>query len=1276
MFDTGAGRSCISREFLSRLGKVRVEPFQGDTLTGLNCSPLDIKQVAHVEINLAGVRLTWPLGIVDNSAVDLLIGNDIMVKIDATVQLGKNQLKTRHGKIPITFEKRDFFFKRQRVILDKTLEFKPFSAYINSVSVDAKPNTVTIMVPSDNLQYKTSIRAACTLDSVSLNGQITLNLINGTMFPITLKAGTVIGELQPVLHSSINLLQDLKPQTLSAESEEQFFAQFTFDSSLTAQQLAQIKKLLLDYRDRFLNKIQTTDVIQTSIQHRINIVPNSRHVQSQPYVLGPAERKTESDAIDDMLASGVIQPSASPWSSPVVLVRKRDGSVRFCIDYRRLNKITVRDMYPLPRLDHTLDSLSGMVWFSTMDCVSGYWQILMHPNDVEKTAFVTHRGLFEFKVMPFGLVNAPMTFQRAMDVILSGLKYEICLCYLDDIIVFSRTWDEHLKNLRLVLDRLKLAGIYLKPSKCQFVRRSITFLGHTVSANGVSPTDEKIKAVAAFPNPTKQDDIRIFLGLVNFYRPFLRNIARSQQPLTELLKDNTPFKWDTPQQEAFNDIKRTLISKPVLKLPDYEKPFILSTDASHQGIGAILGQLDESGHEVAVSYFSRPLKPAEKNYSITELEALAVVKAIEHYRPYLYGRKFIVVTDHQALVYLHTSRQPTGRLARWQAALMDYDFDVTFRAGSKHAHADALSRYPVATLTTRITTPWPWTRKQVIEEQDNDPSINFIKDFVTYGTTPKDQLQRFYTLMYKKEWSVQDNILYRLVDNPVTQSTSHLLVVPQPLRKAVLEYTHDSVLGGHYGFNKMFYRLRQDFYWPNMSNDVQDYVKSCHSCNSRKSSLDKQIGDLQPLQSREPFDIIGIDLIGPLKQTKEGYRYILVIQDLFSKWVEAFPIKSKTAEEVADVLIREVICRFGVPRQILSDNGKEFQNELLDAVCRVIGSVKIFTAPYRPQTDGQVERFNKTLATTVSHFTSYKANNWNLFVPFACFAYRVTRQASTKASPFEILFGRIARSPLLNGILTPDDFNIDPDSYAHEISQQFLAAYDLVRRNIKDAQFDMARFYNPSRRDFSYEIGDMIWYRVHKPTSKFSPKWKGPYIIKRKLSDLNYEIRDLASKKKRTVNVNQIKPFISRSEYTDEISTKEPTGKPETPDKPEKHVATPTSTPVTPDPPQSDQKQSPSSSEPQRRSTRKTSTSQVLFETLVDLQHRYEAQVNYPLATIKSQLKELLTRGSAFVRSSTLNKKFYSQISDAKNRAQVLLFLQQLILNFNIEFGDDPDLKN
>ena len=751
-----------------------------------------------------------------------------------------------------------------------------------------------------------------------------------------------------------------------------------------------------------------------------------------------------------------------------------------------------------------------------------------------------------------------------------------------------------------------------------------------------------------------------------------------QQPLTNLLRNNVKWTWSTTEQQSFNKIKQALTTAPVLGLPDYTKPFILTTDASDLGIGAILSQKQE-GKDRVISYFSRPLNKAEKNYSITEKEAMAMVKSIEHFRPYLFGRRFTVITDHQALVYLQANRAPTGRLARWQTKLMDYEFDVIFCPGSKNGNADALSRYPVASISATLCSMIPWTREELIEAQRKDNTINFIRDFVEFGTLPKDHLQRFHTLMYKKEFLIDDGILFRLLDNKVTSTTDRQLVVPQDLRDLVLQSSHDTPMGGHYGFNRMFYRIRQHFYWPSMANDIKNYVSSCHSCNARKDPLTKEIGDLQPLQTSEPFDIIGIDLVGPLKTTIEGYNYVLTIQDLFSKWVEAFPIRSKNATDIAEILVREIICRFGSPRQILSDCGKEFNNKILEQISKIIGSVKIFTAPYRPQTDGQVERFNKTLMKQLSHYSNEETDDWNKLLPQALVAYRVTPQTSTKTSPFEILFGQIARTPLLGGLVKPEDLNLDPNSYAAEISARFLAAYDIVKSHIKGAQNSMAKYYNPSRRDYSYGIGDYVWVKIHKPkgTPKLSPRWKGPFIIARRISDLSYKVKELNSGKKLTVNINHLKPYASRSEIEyEQIEKKQEKSENFSAEEGETTNTVQQDSTTVDDTPSSSNSSFNNNLDPDptsQRTTRRSAKTQSLNELadiLIDLRTKFEEMVHYNVAAIKRQLSELLTRGSIFVTSSSLNNKFKTQISQLKNRTDVLLFLQRITTQFNTEFAE------
>ena len=395
-----------------------------------------------------------------------------------------------------------------------------------------------------------------------------------------------------------------------------------------------------------------------------------------------------------MLKKDVIQPSSSPWASPIVLVKKKDGSTRFCVDYRKVNGVTRKDAYPLPRVDDTLDTLAGAKWFTTLDLVSGYWQVEVHKDDQEKTAFCTSDGLFEFKVMPFGLCNAPATFQRLMDMILAGLQWTTCLVYLDDVIVLGRTFIEHLDHLEAVFSRLHEANLKLQPFKCNLCRAKVNFLGHIVSSEGISSDTSKVEKVANWPIPTCQRDVQCFLGLANYYRRFVKDYANIARPLHRLTEKNAIFKWTEECQQSFDNLRERLISAPILAFPDCSKPFILDTDASNTGIGAVLSQKQEDGTERVIAYASRVLSKAERRYCVTRRELLAVVFFIDHFRHYLIGRSFTLRTDHGSLTWLWKFKNPEGQLARWLEKLQEYDFTIQHRQGRKHCNADAMSRIP------------------------------------------------------------------------------------------------------------------------------------------------------------------------------------------------------------------------------------------------------------------------------------------------------------------------------------------------------------------------------------------------------------------------------------------------------------------------------------------------------------------------------------------------------------------------------------------------------
>ncbi|CAK9799160.1 Retrovirus-related Pol polyprotein from transposon 297 [Anthophora plagiata] len=396
-----------------------------------------------------------------------------------------------------------------------------------------------------------------------------------------------------------------------------------------------------------------------------------------------------------MESQGVIEKSESPWSSPIVLVKKKDGSTRFCVDYRRLNSITKKDSYPLPRIEDTLDALVGSSWFSTVDLQSGYWQISMEEADREKTAFCVGSGLWQFKVMPFGLCNAPATFERLMESVLRGLNWKVCLVYLDDVIIFGGHFAEELARLRQVFSRLRRAGLLMSPRKCSFFCRQVRYLGHIVTETGVKTDPEKVKAITEWPVPRNVTELRSFLGLCSYYRKFVRNFAGIAAPLHRLTEGKIGFSWSQECQGAFRELKGRLTAAPVLVYPDSGKDFILDTDASNFAIGAVLSQ-EQGSQEKVVAYFSKSLGRAERNYCVTRRELLAVVKAIAHFHHYLYGRKFLVRTDHAALGWLLSFKNPEGQVARWLERLQEYDFEVRHREGKAHGNADGLSRRPCA----------------------------------------------------------------------------------------------------------------------------------------------------------------------------------------------------------------------------------------------------------------------------------------------------------------------------------------------------------------------------------------------------------------------------------------------------------------------------------------------------------------------------------------------------------------------------------------------------
>ena len=874
----------------------------------------------------------------------------------------------------------------------------------------------------------------------------------------------------------------------------------------------QLQSLVVQFEDVFA--VEDSELGRAhDVTHTINTEDNPP-IKQRPRRVPFALRDEVARMVDKMLEQGVIQPSKSPWGSPIVLVAKKDGTTRFCVDYRRLNAITKKDVYPLPRIDDTLDTLANNKCFSTLDLASGYWQIAMDESSREKTAFTTHVGLYDFTVMPFGLCNAPATFQRLMESVLHGLIGRSCMVYLDDVLVLGNSVEEHIANLRKVWSRLSQAGLRLKPSKCKLFQKEVKYLGYVVSSEGIATDPGKVTAIQAFPQPADLKSLRSFLGLTSYYRRFIPQFSVVAGPLFALTRKDTPFRWDDRCQIAFDKLKSSLTESPVLSFPQFSRDFQLETDASGEGLGAVLSQEQEDGSIRPVAYASRTLQPHESNYGVTELEALAVVWSVRHFRQYLYGRTCHVYTDHEALKSLLNTPHPSGKLARWGLTLQELDLTIHYCPGKKNAKADALSRYPVGTDKDRRETeavvahvegtpretsispsgaPSP-ADETLADRQRSDPELLNIIQYLDEGMLPQEEKDARQVVLIAGQFTVIDKVLYHLA-----KDHSLRVVLAKGDRKRLFRETHDGKFGGHLRENKVYGIIERHYWWPGMRKDIASWCRACLTCAARHVGRSVK-PPLTPVPVGGPFDRIGVDIL-QLPLTKRGNKYALVFMDYLTKWPEVFAVRDQTAPTIARHLVEHIITRHGVPAQILSDRGANFLSGLMTAIHDAMGIQQSNTTAYHPQTDGLVERFNRTLLDMLAKTSEEHHHDWDLCLPFVLFAYRCGPQASTMESPFFLLYGRDPRLPTEAALSPPTSrahYNLD--DYKTQAVTRMSDAWQLAQAKIVDAQRRQKTHYDRSAKPSTFRVGDRVF--VFNPAlkagkaHKLALPFQGPYRVK------------------------------------------------------------------------------------------------------------------------------------------------------------------------------------
>ena len=658
---------------------------------------------------------------------------------------------------------------------------------------------------------------------------------------------------------------------------------------LDGDQRRRLAEVLLEYADIFPVPGDPLAGHTDAVEHDINTGDRSP-IRCAPRRMSPQKMKKEEDCVTEMLTGGQIEASDSPWSSPVVLVTKKDGGTRFCVDYRQLNEATVKDAYPLPRIDDTLDMLAGKQWFSTLDLASGYWQVSLSQAARANTAFATHSGLFQFRVMPFGLCNAPATFERLMDRVLQGLRWNRCLVYLDDIISFGGTFGTALSNLTLTFERLRSYGLQLKSSKCHLFRASVPFLGHIVGRRGLECDPKKIEDVKSWPVPDCLKSVHQFLGFVGYYRRFIPKFADIATPLVYLTGKDVPFVWDTSCSAAFRELRASLIDAPILAFPTETGQYILDTDASNFGLGGVLSQI-QNDQERVVAYCSRALRPSQRRYCTTKREMLAVVAMCIQFRSYLRGARFTLRTDHKSLVWLHRFKDTEGMLSRWLHSLQQFQFSIIHRPGKDHGNADGLSRAPsspcrqctrpdcppatliqcdsdqpfdsastgssedadlvpvqsgedwIARLDDDLSRPDGTSGDsfRISSLQKEDPVCMTLHAWVVVDEFPawaevKSMLPELRSLWHhRNNLSVDENgTLWR---KRSSQSTQLQLLVPKAGRERLFLSYHASLYGGHLGRTRTLARLADRFYWSGMADDVKDWLSQCVACIKRKSPV-------------------------------------------------------------------------------------------------------------------------------------------------------------------------------------------------------------------------------------------------------------------------------------------------------------------------------------------------------------------------------------------------------------------------------------------------------
>ncbi|KAJ4733316.1 polyprotein [Rhynchospora pubera] len=847
----------------------------------------------------------------------------------------------------------------------------------------------------------------------------------------------------------------------------------------------QLDSVLNAYTDVFQEP--STLPPKRTVDHQIPLVPGTQPLTQRPYRYSYFQKIEIEKIIEELLRNKFIQPSSSPFASPILLVKKKDDTWRLCVDYRRLNAYTIKDKYPIPIIEDLLDGLNGAKYFSKIDLRSGYHQIRMKEEDVHKTAFRTHEGHYEYTVMPFGLSNAPATFQKLMNQVFKPYLRKFVLVFFDDILIYSTDEESHKMHLSKVLDLLKKNQLFAKKAKCEFDMMELEYLGHIISHKGIATDPSKIEAMVNWPIPKSVKELRGFLGLTGYYRRFIKDYGTISKPLTDQLKKNA-FHWNELAQEAFCKLKEVMTCAPVLAMPDFKKSFVMETDASEKGIGAVLMQ-----DKRPIAFISKSLGIKAQGLSTYEKEFLALLTAVQKWRHYLVGGKFIIKTDQISLKHLLEQRLNHTMQHKGLCKLLGMDYVIEYKRGCENKAADALSR--------RLHDN---EGEEVLAISELLPAwVEEIKQSYEGDVWAQDLIDKFQERSLEVPlYSFQQGVLrYK---NRICVGSGY------DWRDRLLKEVHDSNLGGHSGILGTYQRLKGMFFWPRMKESVHAYVQECQICQMGKNEHVNSPGLLQPLPiPSEAWTSVSMDFISGLPKS-EGKEVIFVVVDRLTKYAHFMPLAHPfRATNVAQSFLDHVYKLHGLPLSIVSDRDPIFTSKFWTELMSKVGVKLNMSTSYHPQSDGQTERVNQCLENYLRCMVYQQQKRWNRWLSLSEWWYNTNFHTSLKTTPFQALYG-YAPPQLPMG--SPPKSNVE--AVDKMLKERHLVMSELKQQLIK-AQERMKRFADNKRTERQFEVGEWVYLKLQPyrqisvqgmQNRKLGMRYYGPFEVLARVGNVSYKL--------------------------------------------------------------------------------------------------------------------------------------------------------------------------